>query len=45
MRLLLAAGIREVRYLHDYKNDPLVTYLAGKMSVPLVRMSEGTMGT
>ncbi len=38
MRLLLAAGIREVRYLQDYKNDPLVTYLAGKMGVPLRKM-------
>ena len=34
-RLLLAAGIQEIRYIHDYKNDPLVSYLAQKMGVEI----------
>jgi dCMP deaminase len=34
-RLLLASGIVEIRYLHDYKNDPLVAYFAEKTGVVL----------
>lgn len=34
-RLLLASGIQEIRYLHDYKNDHLVCYLAEKMGVEI----------
>jgi len=25
-RLLIASGIKEIRYIHDYKNDELVSY-------------------
>ena len=34
-RLLLASGILEICYLHDYKNDHLVRYLAQKMKVEI----------
>lgn len=34
-RLLLASGIQQIRYLHDYKNDHLVRYLAQKMGVEI----------
>jgi dCMP deaminase len=34
-RLLLAAGIRAIKYIHDYKNDPLVAYFAICMNVPI----------
>jgi dCMP deaminase len=37
-RLLLAGGIKEIRYLHDYKNDHLVRYLAYKMGVEIRRV-------
>lgn len=37
-RLLLAAGIQEIRYLYDYKNDPLVSYLSDKMGVEVRRV-------
>jgi len=34
-RLLLAGGVKEIRYIHDYKNDHLVRYLAHKMNVEI----------
>ncbi len=37
-RLLLAAGIRHIKYIHDYKNDPLVAYFAICMNVPIERI-------
>jgi dCMP deaminase len=37
-RILLAAGIEEICYIHDYKNDPLVPYLAEKMGVAIRRL-------
>ena len=32
-RILLAAGIREIKYIHDYKNDELVERFANEMGV------------
>jgi len=32
-RILLAAGISEIKYLDNYKNDPLVDVLAKQMTV------------
>lgn len=37
-RLLLASGIRHIKYIHDYKNDPLVAYFAIAMNVPIERI-------
>lgn len=37
-RLLLAAGIREIRYIHDYRNDPLVEHFTSRMGVALRRI-------
>jgi dCMP deaminase len=34
-RILLASGIKEIKYIHDYKNDTLVTYFADNMSIPI----------
>ena len=39
-RLLLAAGIKDIRYLQDYKNDHLVWYLVQKMGAKLTKMSD-----
>lgn len=33
VRLLLAAGVKEIRYIEDYKNDPLVAYFAEQCGV------------
>jgi len=27
LRIMLAAGIKQIKYIHDYNNDPLVEYL------------------
>ena len=37
-RLLLAAGINEIKYLEDYKNDELVKLFADQLKVPIVKI-------
>ena len=37
-RLLLAAGIKKIKYLHDYKNDELVKVFADQLKVPIVKI-------
>ena len=37
-RLLLAAGIESIKYLHDYKNDPLVVVFTNQLNVDVEKM-------
>jgi len=37
-RLLFAAGVKEIKYLSDYKNDGLVAYFAKQLAVPILRL-------
>lgn len=37
-RLLLAAGIKEIKYIHDYKNDELVSVFTKEMGVSIVKL-------
>ena len=37
-RLLLAAGIKEIKYLQDYKNDELVVVFANQLKVPITKI-------
>lgn len=37
-RMLLAAGIKEIKYIHDYKNDPLVPVFTKNMDVNLIKL-------
>jgi dCMP deaminase len=37
-KILAAAGITEVRYRHDYKNDPLVAEMFGQAGVKVTRL-------
>lgn len=39
-RLLLACGIREIRYISDYKNDELVPVLCGQMRVNISQLTK-----
>lgn len=34
-RLLFASGIKEIKYIHDYKNDELVELFARQVNVPI----------
>jgi dCMP deaminase len=34
-RMLLAAGIHEIKYIHDYKNDELVEHFCKEMGVSI----------
>ena len=38
-KILAAAGITEVRYRHDYKNDPLVAEMFGQAGVKVTRLA------
>lgn len=37
-RILLASGIDQIKYIHDYKNDPLVQQFCAEMSVPVTKI-------
>ena len=37
-RLLLAAGISEIYYIHDYKNDELVDVLSKQKCVSIIKI-------
>lgn len=37
-RMLLASGIKEIKYIHDYKNDPLVSFFAKNMDVLITQL-------
>lgn len=37
-RILLASGIKEIKYLHDYKNDDLVDELAQQINVKIIKI-------
>jgi len=37
-RLLLAAGVKKIKYLDDYKNDELVAHFASQLKVPIVKL-------
>jgi dCMP deaminase len=34
-RILLASGIKQIKYIHDYKNDPLTEKFCTEMDVPI----------
>jgi dCMP deaminase len=37
-RLLLASGIKEIRYIDDYNNDALVTYFTNQKNINIYRI-------
>ncbi len=37
-RILLAAGIKEIKYINDYRNDPLVEHFCDKMACPIIQV-------
>ena len=37
-RLLLASGIKEIKYLEDYKNDDLVKYFSDQLNVSIIKI-------
>jgi dCMP deaminase len=37
-RLLLAAGIAEIRYIEDYRNDPLVAHFCERLGVSITKI-------
>ena len=37
-RLLLASGIKQIKYLEDYKNDELVKYFCNQLNVELIKL-------
>ena len=39
-KLLISAGIKTIKYLHDYHNDELVTKLATEASVEIIQLKK-----
>ena len=39
-RILIASGIKEIKYIYDYKNDELVYYLCKQAKINLVKLPE-----
>ena len=39
MRLMLAAGIKEIKYINDYKNDELVDVFAKQCNVTITKLA------
>lgn len=39
VRLLLASGIKEIKYIHDYKNDELVERFCNELGVGITKLS------
>ena len=37
-RLLIASGVREIKYIEDYRNDELVEYFVQQKSICLVKL-------
>tara|TARA_B000000557_G_C20709963_1_gene415453 strand:+ start:504 stop:914 length:411 start_codon:yes stop_codon:yes gene_type:complete len=37
-RLLLASGIKSIKYLEDYKNDELVKYFSNQMGCKIIKL-------
>lgn len=37
-RLLLASGIKEIKYINDYRNDELVEYFTNYLKVPVIKL-------
>ncbi len=37
-RLLLGAGIKEIKYINDYKNDKLVKVFADQLNIPIIQI-------
>ena len=35
LRIMLAAGIKQIKYIHDYNNDPLVEYFTKEMGITI----------
>lgn len=37
-RLLIAAGIKEIKYIHNYRNDELVLYFAAQKNIIITQL-------
>ena len=38
LRIMLAAGIKQIKYIHDYNNDPLVKYFTKEMGINIEKL-------
>jgi dCMP deaminase len=38
LRIMLAAGIKQIKYIHDYNNDPLVEYFTKEMGLNIEKL-------
>ena len=38
MKILCAAGVKEIKYIDDYKNSPIVPYISSMAEVPIQKI-------
>jgi len=38
LRIMLAAGIKQIKYIHDYNNDPLVEYFTKEIGINIEKI-------
>jgi dCMP deaminase len=38
LRIMLAAGIKQIKYIYDYNNDPLVEYFTKEMGINIEKL-------
>lgn len=38
-KIIVASGIYEIKYIDDYKNDPLVELLNKELGIPIIKMT------
>ena len=38
MRLICASGVRKIKYINDYRNDPLTEYFAGLLGITIEKV-------
>lgn len=37
-RLLLVSGVKEIKYIHDYRNDELVKYFTDSLGIAIIKL-------
>jgi len=38
LRIMLAAGIKQIKYIHDYNNDPIVEYFTKEIGINIEKI-------
>ncbi len=45
VRMLLASGIKNIKYINDYKNDELVKSFTNQLNIPVIKLEKYKVST